>query len=540
MPSSRSTTLTLTLAMNAVFLASSCSSRAPHPAPASNNAAARSEAYQATGPAKQGRGAVTVRATPGQFAALVDRARAASKQPYTPPTEASLPPSLRDIDWYAYRTIRFDPAKSLWRDRASQYEAQFFHLGFIYRLPVAMFEVVGSDVQPIAFKREQFLYDGVAAPSPDQALGYAGMRLHTHLNSAEYKDEVMVFQGASYFRAVGRGNAHGLSGRALAIDTGEQHAEEFPRFSELYLVRPEQGERDAWVLAFLESARATGAFAFHVEPGDETVVDVTSRVFVRENVKEPIKALGVAAFSSMHLFGEADPHRFGDVRPEVHDSDGLAMWSATGERTYRPLRNPDVTTVSHYRLDSPKGFGLLQRDRHFESYQDLTERYEDRPSAWVEPIGDWGKGQLRLLEWATPLESDDNMALAWLPDAVPQDGLALRYRIHFGATVEGPEQFGRVHDTRIAALSKERARFYVDFQVPHADQLKGPVEVDVSGGDVTIISKQVIPNTHIAGFRASFEVARKDGSKEVPLRAFLRSGNDVLTETWSYPWQPKR
>ena len=480
--------------------------------------------------------AASAHTLPGQFAALIERARAASKQPAADAKEANLPASLRDIDWNVYRTIAYRPERALWRDEPGHFEAQFFHLGFIYRYPVVMSVIEGAETRPLPFATELFSYGTVPAPSPDPGLGYAGMRLHTNLNSDDYRDEVMVFQGSSYFRSLGRGNWHGLSGRTLAIDTGESTPEEFPRFSEMYLVRPGKNDRSMWVLATLESKRATGAAAFHIVPGAKTLIDIRLHVFMRESVK----VLGIAPFSSMHLFGESAPHRFDSMRPEVHDSDGLAMWTHEGERVLRPLRNPERTTVREYRLDSPRGFGLVQRDRAFSSYQDLNEHYQDRPSAWVEPIGDWGKGKLRLLEFATPLESDDNVALLWVPDQIPADGLSVRYLLHFGSEVEGNGGFGRALDTRIAQSSPDKARFTVDFAVPNASELKGPIQVELTTPDAEVLSASVVPNPYISGFRASFEVSRKDRSRETDLRAFLRTGNDVLTETWSFPWQPTR
>jgi glucans biosynthesis protein len=241
----------------------------------------------------------------------------------------------------------------------------------------------------------------------------------------------------------------------------------------------------------------------------------------------------------MHLYGESAPHRFDPLRPEVHDSDGLAYLSSTGERVFRPLANPARTRVSNYRLDSPRGFGLLQRDRDFASYQDLDERYQDRPSAWVEPIGDWGKGQLRLLEFATELESDDNIATLWVPDQLPAEGLSLRYRIHFGSQVEA-SNFGRAVNTWVSGQGSAQARFAIDFQVPHAETLQGPIELELSTPDSQVLARVVQPNPHDGHLRARFELKRADASRLTELRAFLRSGSDVLTETWSYPWQPSQ
>jgi glucans biosynthesis protein len=477
---------------------------------------------------------------PGQFTTLVERARASRQQPYAAPVEAPLPDSLRSIDWSTYRTIRYRPERALWRDQPGHFEAQFFHLGFIYRTPVAIFVTSGDRTEPLAFSREAFAYDGVPTPEAGIALGYSGLRLHTNLNSDQYRDEIIVFQGGTYFRSLGRGNAFGLSARALAIDTGEPTPEEFPRFSELQLLKPGPDDRSQWVLALIEGKRVTGAAAFRITPGDDTCVDVALSLFFRE----PVGVLGLAPFSSMHLYGESayresaprpDPVR----RPEVHDSDGLVYESRAGERVFRPLMNPLRTRVSNYRLDSPRGFGLVQRDRDFASYQDREQRYEERPSAWVEPIGDWGKGQLRLLEFATELDSDDNIATLWVPDQVPADGLSVRYRIHFGSSVEAAG-FGRVSATHVSGQGPERASFTIDFQVPRAEQVQAPVELELSAPDAKVVSQHVHLDPRFGGFHAQFELERADAARLSELRAYLRAGSDVLTETWSYPWQPRQ
>jgi glucans biosynthesis protein len=467
---------------------------------------------------------------PRQFDTLVERARMAQKTSYAPRSEAFLPGSLRDIDWSLYRTIRFRPEQALWRAKPGHFEAQFFHLGFIYRTPVDVFVVEGERTEQLPFSVDQFRYDAVPAPERNLPLGYAGLRLHTNLNSNTYRDETIVFQGASYFRSLGRGNAFGLSARALAVDTGERTPEEFPRFDALYLLKPEAESRSIWVLATLDSPRVTGACAFLITPGDETQVEVTLQLFFRE----PVQVLGLAPFSSMHLFGEARPHRFDAARPEVHDSDGLALWTREGERMLRPLDNPESTRVTSYRLDSPRGFGLLQRDRAFDSYRDREERYEARPSAWVEPIGDWGKGQLRLLEFATSLESDDNIAMLWVPEPAARQELRVSYRLSFGSDVEHAT-FGRAVATRKTATGGGKQRFEIDFDLPDAGG-GAPVELVLTTPGAQLVGRELSPLPP-RGFRARFEIAPSNFQERAELRAFLRRGSDVLTETWSYPWQ---
>lgn len=466
---------------------------------------------------------------PPQFAALVERARERAESAYVPPVSMPLSGPLQD-NYDAYRNIRFRPERSLWRDEPGRFESQFFHPGFYYRNAVGIYVIENENVRELPFSTQLFSYQGVPEPKPER-LGFTGLRLHAPLNSESYRDEVIVFQGASYFRSLGRGQVYGLSARALAIDTGEPTPEEFPRFSELHLVRPAPDADCAWVLALLDSEHASGAYAFRIQPGETTQIEVSARVFMRS----PTKVVGIAPMSSMFLFGEESPARFHDFRPEVHDSDGLMMWGKGGERIFRPLCNPPRTTVSSFRLDSPRAFGLVQRDREFESYQDLEARYQDRPSAWVEPLGDWGPGSVRLLEIATAKETDDNIAMLWVPDRIPKEGLSLRYRLSFGDDMPMPKTVGHVSATRITRLPKGQVRFLVDFTAEGLAERKD-VEAHVTASGARILEQHTEPNRYAGGSRAVFDLL--PNAKEVELRVFLRDRHDVLTETWSYLWQP--
>jgi glucans biosynthesis protein len=477
---------------------------------------------------------------PPTFHELAKRAFA-MREHAAPAVTVTLPPGLQSLNYQGYRGIRFRPERSLWRGEPGRFEAQFFHLGFYYREPVsvAVVPLAGGEPEHLRFSADMFTYEGVSAPPADADLGFAGLRLHTPINSDGYRDEVAVFQGASYFRVVGRGQAHGLSARALAIDTGEPRVEEFPRFAELFLVRPGPNDPHVWVLGLLESARVTGAFAFRIEPGtsarSETLVEVTARVYPRTHAGK-IDVLGLATLTSMYLFGEDAPARFSDYRPEVHDSDGMVAQSAAGEWIFRPLRNPPRTTTSEFRLDSPLGFGLVQRDRDFASYQDLESRYQDRPSIWIEPLGDWGKGSLRLLEIATELETDDNIALLWVPDSVPADGLAIGYRMHVGfADRHGPS--GRVLATRRTATARGE-RFVIDFALDTPERALSEISTVVTAVGGKIEGQRIEANPFGKGARVTFDVVPDKGVRDVELRAFLREGDHVLTETFSYLFQP--
>ena len=478
---------------------------------------------------------------PAFYPLLVERARGLGAAPPRPSGTVELPPSLGNLGFEDYhKTVTYRPDKGLWRNDKLHFEAQFFHMGHGYREPVTMFTVEGQTAKVFPFSTDLFEYVGVPIPPPPDpaTLNFTGLRLHAPINS-ESRDEFMVFQGASYFRPVGRGEYYGLSGRGLALDTGEASGEEFPRFTEIYLERPKPEAQAIWVMLLLESRRATGAYAMLVEPGreghDATTIEVVARVFLRENVK----VFGAAPLTSMFLFGKDHPGNFGDYRPEVHDSDGLVMFTNGGEWLFRPLRNPAHTHVSTFRLDSPRGFGLVQRERSFAAFQDLNERYQNRPSAWVEPLSDWGPGSVRLLEIATQLESDDNIGAMWVPDHVPADGISLHYRIHVSDELPLKQEVGRVVGTRYASKAPNQGQFVVDFAgLPtNADNGTPRLEASVTGGK--LVGQQLVKNPFAGGYRVVLDVVREQ-TEDIELRAAVRSESRALTETWSYLWQPMR
>lgn len=473
-------------------------------------------------------------APPPFFAELARRAETLASEAPRARRAVQLPDALRAIDYDAYRSIRFRPERSLWRDEPGSFEVQFFHPGFYFGDAVGLWQLGPEErsAQPIAFSRHWFDYGKVEAPPAEAELAFTGFRVHAPLNTPNYRDEVIAFQGASYFRPLGKGNVYGLSARGLALDMGEATGEEFPRFTEFFLIRPGPKDRSLWVMALLESERATGAYAFKIRPGAPSVITVTAELHLRGSPR----VVGLAPLSSMYLFGEESPGRFRDFRPEVHDSDGLLLASATGEWLLRPLSNPERTRVSSFRLDSPAGFGLLQRDRRFESYQDLEAHYQDRPSVWIEPISGFQKGSVRLLEIATRLETDDNIAVAWVPDDTSGPRLSLRYRMRVGESVGDLHSGGTVAATRFTP-EKANLRFLVDFVGKDLAGDTTKAVVSAEGGRV--IEQHVENNTHLPGVRASFLVEPAPQARDVELRAFLERAGHALTETWSYSWHVK-
>ncbi|MFL5286900.1 MAG: glucan biosynthesis protein [Rhodopila sp.] len=310
-------------------------------------------------------------------------ARQLAQQAYKPP-ENSLPDPLKSMDYEAYRAIRFDPGHALWRGGNRKFTAEFFHRGFIYKDRVDIYEVADGKATPIRYSSELFTFSKGTLPTAD--LGFAGFRIHYPLNRPDYYDEVCAFLGASYFRAVAKGQGYGLSARGLAIKTADQGGEEFPVFKAFWLERPAPGADLIVVHALLDSPSCAAAFRFTIRPGEDTIFDTESALYPRAD----IAAAGLAPLTSMFLFDANDRARVDDWRAAVHDSAGLGLRTGADERIWRPLANPKTLQISAFVDTSPRGFGLMQRPLDFAGYQDLEAHYEKRPSAWVEPIGDWG------------------------------------------------------------------------------------------------------------------------------------------------------
>ncbi len=479
------------------------------------------------------------------FEDVVRRARDLAAADFDTASPA-LPEALNKLDFDAWRDIRFRPDKAFLGANGSQFRLQLFHLGHLYRRPVTINTIRDGIAAPIPYSANLFDYGRTKIDKPLPVnLGFAGFRLHYPLNSPKIFDEVIAFLGASYFRLLGRDQRYGMSARALAVEAGTTN-EEFPFFREFWIETPEPGADQATIYALLDGPSTTGAYRFDLYPGVETAIVVSAELFPRKpNVK-----FGLAPLTSMFFIGEAD-HRFNDdFRPELHDSDGLLIHSGTGEWIWRPLRNPVKPEVSAFLDKDLRGFGLLQRDRDFDHYQDLDLAYEMRPSLWVEPRGSWGEGRVELVELPTGHETNDNIVASFVPKDSPEPGkpFTYTYRIVAGLDLTQLSPNGRVLNTWqtvAAALGSAEApvpgsrRFIIDFTGGDlAYYLNDPqlVEVVPSTSQGTITRSFIVPNVHTKGFRAIIDVQLEPG-QSTDLRAFLRTGTRALTETWTFPWR---
>ena len=451
----------------------------------------------------------------------------------------SLPKELASLTQEQYREIRHRPESALWRDAKLPFELGFFHRGMYYDQPVRISEVTEQGVSEIKFDPALFDYGtNKLDPARMAGLGFVGFRVHYPVNS-KFKDEVLSFLGASYFRALGKDQGYGLSARALAVDTGLPTGEEFPRFVEFWIERPAPAAKELVIYGLMDSRRVAGAYRFVLKPGVETAVDVKSRLYLREGVGK----LGVAPLTSMFFFGEIQKPASDDYRPEVHDSDGLSVHAANGEWIWRPLVNPKRLLVTSFATANPLGFGLMQRDREFSHYEDLEARYDLRPSAWVEPKGSWGPGRVELVQIPSPAESNDNIVAYWVPDGAPppKQPLDLEYRILWQKDTDALPSLAWVRQTRrghgYGKTPENSVGLVVDFDGALFKKLppETKLEAIVSGdSNVEILRRHAVRNDVTGGWRMTLVVRRIDAGKPAELRGFLRNGNDTVSETWSY------
>ncbi len=475
------------------------------------------------------------------FEMLRFRAKQLAAKPYAP-RPSTVPQSLRELSYDDYRRITFNPAQTWGRREQLPYQLQFFHPGFVHTRSVQVFELNGRVPSPIRFSRAMFDYHGHEPRGLSDEIGFAGFRVLGSLGIADRPwDEIASFLGASYFRALCAKATYGLSARGLAVDTLEPGGEEFPAFEEFWIERPAANAKQFVIFALLDGPSVAGAYRFTVTPGAETVMQVKAVVFCRSNPK----VLGLAPLTSMFWHGENSETNFGDFRPEVHDSDGLMIFTGAGEWLWRPLTNPKVTRSVAFADENVRGFGLLQRDRKFSSYEDLETHYQLRPSAWVEPVGPWGRGAVRLAELASADETNDNIVAFWAPAQLPAPGepIEFDYKLHwFMDQIHPPAGFAmatRVGNSR--THEPELRRFVVDFDGQYLRQQKadpaieGVVSVGAGG---TLVYSTVQKNDFNGTWRLAFGFKPDGNGRPVELRGFLRKPPHVLTETWSYLWQP--
>ncbi len=387
---------------------------------------------------------------------LKEQARLLAAQPYIAPPRPA-PDIVQQIDYQAHGLLRYRPEYALFAEGPGQFPVTFFHLGRYFQKSVRMHVVANGQAREIVYRPEYFDMPAEAlARKLSESAGFAGFRFQESRNGHPgrlggtldwRKNDWVAFLGASYFRAIGGDYQYGISARGVAIDPAVAGVpEDFPDFTHFYIETPADGYNEVTVYALLDGLSVAGAFRFLMRRDKAVVMDIDSELHLRRDVDR----LCIAPLTSMYWYSEMFKPQGTDWRPEVHDSDGLFMWSGAGERIWRPLNNPPRTVTSAFADENPRGFGLMQRDRAFDHYLDGVA-YERRPSLWIEPVGNWGKGSVQLIEIPTDDEIHDNIVAAWVPAerATAGQTRTYRYRTYWQAEEPSPAPLARTVALRI-------------------------------------------------------------------------------------------
>lgn len=486
------------------------------------------------------------------FDKLIALAEETALKPYVKPLSPA-ESLLSKIDYEALDHIRFDATHALFANGPGKYPVMFFHLGKFFRVPVRMYVIAKGMAQPIIYDKSLFK---IPVGNPAQALaadsGFAGLRIQeSRLDDQKKLDwkqnDWVAFLGASYFRAIGEQYQYGMSARGIALDVAQAgKAEEFPDFTHFWIETPTDDRQPSMTLyALLDGPSLCGAYRFLLSRTKGVVMDVEAALFLRQDIDR----FGIAPLTSMYWFSETVKPAAIDWRPEVHDSDGLALWTGTGERIWRPLNNPARTMASAFSDKNPRGFGLLQRDRSFGHYMDGVN-YERRPSLWVEPQGEWGEGSVQLVEIPTDDEIHDNIVTMWVPKEPAEAGnqYRLKYRLHWLADEPYPTDLARCVATRLGnggrqGLPRPKGvrKFVVEFTGAPLEKLASSERPEAvlwaSRGSFSNVLTGAVANEKAGYWRVQFDLS-VEGNEPVEMRLYLRLEEKTLTETWLYQYHP--
>jgi len=481
-------------------------------------------------------------AVPFSFDELVAMAKDLAANDYEEP-DIRHADILETIDYDAFQQIAFKRELGLGEGTNVNFPVQLFHLGRYFKAPVKIHWLEQGRAREVVYRPDYFTFGdtGLDKKLPDD-LGFAGFRLQ---DGQDASTDWLALLGGAYFRSSGELNQYGLSARAIAIDTALATPEEFPRFTAFWLQPGTVKGEDFTIYALMDGPSVTGAISMVCRKAGTVQQDIQARFFARSDIER----MGVAPLTSMFWFGEHNRHQARDWRPEIHDSDGLGMWTGAGERLWRPLNNPNSVMTNSFVDENPTGFGLLQRDRAFHNYEDDGVFYDRRPSVWIEPLSDWGKGAVQLVEIPTDDEIHDNIVMYWVPDQPVKAGSewTFDYRLFWNALEPYPsESVAKVTHTRLGnggvpgqPRPEGIKKFVIDFSGGPLEGLEKlddvqPI-VSTSAGEISNdYALQVVGTTN---WRAFFDL-KVDGNDPVNLRLYLQLGDKTLTETWLYQYHP--
>ena len=464
-------------------------------------------------------------------------ARRRADEPFKAP-EKRVDEALSAITYEQYsRAIVYKEDQAIWRKDDGPFWLEPYHTaGTIFAFPVELYTVEGGRAARIPYSASAFEFNPPAKqPATPAQSDFAGFRALGQIDKPGAFREFLSFLGASNFRAIAEGQGFGVSARALAINTGQTGGEDIPLFRSFWIERPKPIDQSLTIHALLDCQSAVGRYKFVVTPGYDTVIETEAVIYPRRR----IPYAGIAPIASRFFFGPGVPPKRRDYRPRVHDSEALYIFNAAGDQIWRPLLNPDRLQFSVFLDKTPKGFGLIQKERSFASFQDLDQHFEKRPSLWIEPLGDWGEGSIDLIELPAPEEINENIVCFWRPkDGLgPGIGHRYRYRMHWCWNPPVENKRATIQQTRVGETKAGEVAFLLDFANTEAcegcNAASLTANVTASAGEVRNV--RLAPGPAPATQRLRFEYVPA-GSDPVDLRAELMADGKPVSETWIFRW----
>ncbi len=459
------------------------------------------------------------------------------KQPYKP-LEKRVDEALAGLPYEHYGSIAYKEDQALWYKDGPFWIEPYHTAGSYYAYPVDLFSVEGAQAFRIPYSAQAFVFNEPAKqPATPAQSCFAGFHAFAQVDRLGVFRDFLRFVGATNFRAIGSDQVFGVSARAFAINTGQAGGEEFPFFRSFWIERPKPADSSLTVHALADSLNAVARFKFTIKPGYNTVIETAAAIFVRRR----IAYAGIAPIASRFFFGPGVPPKRRDYRPRVHDSEALYIVNGAGEQIWRPLLNPERLQFSVFVDKRPKGFGLIQKERYFASYQDAGLQFEKRPSLWIEPIdGDiWNEGSIDLIELPAPEEFNENIVCFWRPKGWLDPGpYRFSYRMHWCWNPPSDNQKAVVVQTRVGETKSGNALFVIDFLNTESCTgcKEGPLtpKVTAAAGDISKINLAAAPAAG-AIQRLRFEYT-PSGSDPVDLRAQLLVNDKPVSDTWIFRW----
>lgn len=471
--------------------------------------------------------------TPFERGKLVDHARALSRRPYTAPN-AAMPDGLANLTHEQYSGIRSRPERLVWSGENPGLILEPLHRGSIYSAPVHVSVIENGMTRKLVYSPARYDFGKLQAPPGTIGdIGFSGVRILGLSTDLPVPREIATFQGASFLRSLARGQVPGAVSRALALRTGEPKGEEIPFFRALWIEKPTRGDLIA-IHALLESDSVCAVYSYTIRVGDVTLVDTEATLFPRVALDN----FGLAGMQASYLYGWTDRRAVDDTRPVVYEVAGLQMQTGNGEWVWRPVTNPKQLQISAFSADNPRGFGFVMRDRDFVSFQDHDNRYDLRPTLWVEPIGDWQAGVVQLVEIPSDNEAHDNIIAQWRPKEPLAAGseYSFAYRQYWTWLPPVRPNLALAFSTRIGRGPQRRRRFVVDFVGERAVSLR-PADIQATFwcSNNGMSNLRILSVNEQRPLRVTFDL---DPGNEtlIELRLVLMQGNEPVSETWLYRW----